>query len=288
MYKRQPKEDNTHLPPQFNGLLPDRNDPTVAPDAPHAVEHDTGAPVVTNETQRDSISEAGLPAGGAKVGGPDFEAAFAGMNLAPAAEAEDDDDEPETHVKNTNDFDFSFDTPAQKQQPLSATNTGQGNSSEFFSFDNNTHAATAQPVGSPSEGGPKPAAHEWDALFAPLDNAQPSTGEDSHEDKSKQPGWALDTDTGEDDQILQRLTGMGFDRNASLDALEKFDYNLDKVSIFLIQTHVLTDTNLRAGCGPLDFEALIMRSPFFHCTYLLHTLFLTPCLLFCNPSVPGP
>ncbi|CAG7924842.1 unnamed protein product [Penicillium olsonii] len=223
-----PKEDNTHLPPQFNGLLPDRNDPTVAPDAPHAVEHDTGAPVVTNETQRYSISEAGLPAGGAKVGGPDFEAAFAGMNLAPAAEAEDDDDEPESHVKNTNDFDFSFDTPAQKQQPLSATNTGQGNSSEFFSFDNNIHAATAQPVGSSSEGGPKPAAHEWDALFAPLDNAQPSTGEDSHEDKSKQPGWALDTDTGEDDQILQRLTGMGFDRNASLDALEKFDYNLDK------------------------------------------------------------
>ncbi|CAG8378853.1 unnamed protein product [Penicillium salamii] len=224
-----PKEDNTHLPPQFNGLLPERTDPTAAPDAPHSVEHVTGAPVITNETQRDSISEAGLPAGGAKVGGPDFEAAFAGMNLAPAAEADDDDDEPESHVvKNTNDFDFSFDSPAQKQQPLSATNTGQGSSSEFFSFDSNSQAGTAQPVGSSSEGGSKPAAHEWDALFAPLNNTQPSTGEESHEDKSKQPGWALNTDNGEDDLILQRLTGMGFDRNESLDALEKFDYNLDK------------------------------------------------------------
>ncbi|KAJ5336489.1 uncharacterized protein N7506_004511 [Penicillium brevicompactum] len=224
-----PKEDNTHLPPQFNGLLPERTDPTVAPDAPHSVEHTTGAPVVTGETQRDSISEATLPAGGAKVGGPDFEAAFAGMNLAPAAEADDDDDEPESHgVKNTNDFDFSFDAPSQKQQPLSATNTGQGSSSEFFSFDNNVHAAPAQPFGAPTEGGAKPAAHEWDALFAPLDNAQPTTGEDSLEDKSKQPGWALNTESGEDDQILQRLTGMGFSRNDSLDALEKFDYNLDK------------------------------------------------------------
>jgi epidermal growth factor receptor substrate 15 len=195
------------------------------------VEHATGAPVVTSETQRDSISEANLPTGGAKVGGPDFEAAFAGMDLAPAAEADDDDDEPESHgVKNTNDFDFSFDSPAQKQQPLSATNTGQGSSSEFFSFDNNVHAATAEPVGSPSEGGPKPAAHEWDALFAPLDNAKAATGEDSPEDKSKQPGWALNNDTGEDDLILQRLTGMGFTRDESLEALEKYDYNLDKVS----------------------------------------------------------
>jgi epidermal growth factor receptor substrate 15 len=29
--------------------------------------------------------------------------------------------------------------------------------------------------------------------------------------------------------ILQRLTGMGFTRDESLDALEKYDYNLDKV-----------------------------------------------------------
>jgi epidermal growth factor receptor substrate 15 len=34
----------------------------------------------------------------------------------------------------------------------------------------------------------------------------------------------------EDDQILQRLTGMGFPRDESLAALEKFDYNIDKVS----------------------------------------------------------
>ena len=102
--------------------------------------------------------------------------------------------------------------------------------SDFFSFDNNVHASTTQPAGSTAGGDSKPAAHEWDALFAPLDNAKASTGEEASEDKSKQPGWALNTDSGEDDLILQRLTGMGFTRDESLDALEKFDYNLDKVS----------------------------------------------------------
>ncbi|KAJ6179671.1 hypothetical protein N7519_010132 [Penicillium mononematosum] len=227
-----PKEDNVHLPPQFNGLLPDRADPTVAPDAPHSVEHTTGAPVVSNETQRDSISDAAIPSGGAKVGGPDFEAAFAGMNLAPAVEADDDeDDEPQSQeAKNTTDFDFSFDTPSQKQQAVSGADVDQSSSSQFFAFDNNVHASAAPPVGSPKEGESKPAAHEWDALFAPLDNTKPDIGEDSNGAKSKEPGWALNNDSGEDDLILQRLTGMGFTRDESLDALEKYDYNLDKAA----------------------------------------------------------
>jgi epidermal growth factor receptor substrate 15 len=270
-----PKEDNVHLPPQFDGLLPERTDPTVAPDAPHSVEHATGAPVVSNETQRDSISEAAIPAGGAKVGGPDFEAAFAGMNLAPATEADDDDDdEPELQeAKNTTDFDFSFDSPSQKQQVGSGADAGQSGSSQFFSFDDNVHAATAQPVGSPTDGGSKPAAHEWDALFAPLDNAKPATGEEVHEAQSKEPGWALKNDTG-DDLILQRLTGMGFTRDESLDALEKFDYNLDKVS-FPPRSVLYYDILTREpGCGPLDFKGLIMKHllPSFlnaHISYIL-------------------
>ncbi|CAI7567519.1 unnamed protein product [Penicillium glandicola] len=230
-----PNQDNVHLPPQYDGLLPERVDPTVAPDAPHSVEHTTGAPVVSNETQRDSISDAAIPPGGAKVGGPDFEAAFAGMNLAPATEADDDDeDEPQSYeAKNTTDFDFSFDSPSQKQQAVSGADVAQSSSSQFFAFDNNVHASSAPPVGSPNEGQSKPAAHEWDALFAPLDNSKPDTGEDSDGGKSKQPGWALNNDTGEDDLILQRLTGMGFTRDESLDALEKFDYNLDKAVDYL-------------------------------------------------------
>lgn len=44
-----------------------------------------------------------------------------------------------------------------------------------------------------------------------------------------QPGRALSTGTEHDDPILKRLTAMGWSRQESLDALEKFDYNIDKV-----------------------------------------------------------
>lgn len=42
---------------------------------------------------------------------------------------------------------------------------------------------------------------------------------------------ALSTGTEHDDPILKRLTGMGYPREDSLKALEKFDYNIDKVRV---------------------------------------------------------
>ncbi|KAJ5749566.1 hypothetical protein N7533_006594 [Penicillium manginii] len=221
-------DESSHVP-EYSGLLPERADPTLPPDAPHSVESGTGAPVISNEPQHDLPDAAAAPlTGGAKTGGPDFEAAFAGLNLAPAKEAEDDDDdeEPAGHdTRNASDFDFSFDSPAQKHGASSSTDAGQGGSSEFFSFDNNAQAA-----GSSNGGDAKAGNHDWDALFAPLENAKPATEEAANGSDPKSPGWALNNDSGEDDQILQRLTGMGFSREASLEALEKFDYNLDKAA----------------------------------------------------------
>lgn len=229
-YEQSTTEEPGHIPPQYNGLLPERSDPTVAPDAPHSVESSTGAPVIGSEPQRgDSIPAA---AGGDKTGGPDFEAAFAGLNLAPAKEADDDEDEDEGQdQKNTGDFDFSFDSPSQnKPGTSSSAGVGQAGSSDFFSFDNNVNTA-AQPATSPNGGDSKTAGHDWDALFAPLDNTKPATGEEpTNGSNPKEPGWALNTDSGEDEPFLQRLMGMGFPRDESLAALEKYDYNLDKVS----------------------------------------------------------
>jgi epidermal growth factor receptor substrate 15 len=42
-------------------------------------------------------------------------------------------------------------------------------------------------------------------------------------------GRALSEGTEHDDPILKTLTGMGYERNMALEALEKYDYNLDKV-----------------------------------------------------------
>ncbi|KAJ5308417.1 hypothetical protein N7476_009073 [Penicillium atrosanguineum] len=242
-YEAATSEETSHVPPEFSGLLPERSDPTAAPDAPHSVESGTGAPVINNVPQHDDASMAATATAAAAAAsngsksGPDFEAAFASFNLAPAAEAEDDDDDDDEPAgqaqKNAPDFDFSFDSPSQKNTASSSIDAGHAGSSEFFSFDN-PYATTAQTTASPNGADAKAGDHDWDTLFAPLDGAKPATGEDpTNGSDPKSPGWALATDTGEDDLILKRLTGMGFPRDDSLAALEKFDYNLDKAADYL-------------------------------------------------------
>jgi epidermal growth factor receptor substrate 15 len=115
-----------------------------------------------------------------------------------------------------------------------------------------------------------PVSHDWDALFAPLGSntatphalapvpvakddttsqapmgprpprdAEPADASPAPAGKAlhpaqrpqrPQPGRALSTGTEHDDPILKRLTAMGWSRDESLAALEKFDYNIDKVS----------------------------------------------------------
>lgn len=225
--------------PEFNGLVPRRSDPTLSPDAPHSVESSTGAPVVGGEPQYEANKAPPTAPAESKDGKPDFEAAFAGLDLAPAKEAEDDDDDDndeDIHENKNPDFDFSFGTPSQQKETPSNT---QG-SSDFFNFDNNVRTPSPGTAAQPStSSAAKAPEHDWDALFAPLDkptvpggwpngSSNAESAQPASNDK-KEPGWALSADTGDDDQILQRLTGMGFPREQSLDALEKFDYNIDKV-----------------------------------------------------------
>ncbi|KAL4952218.1 hypothetical protein BDW69DRAFT_168202 [Aspergillus filifer] len=229
------KQAPGNMPPEFNSLLPNRTNPTVAPDAPHSVDSTTGAPIVAGEAQKDGPATSPPTQAPAGKNAPDFEAAFSGMNLAPAKEADDSDSDdtdlgrPEGRHNNM-DFDFSFDSAASQQQ---RTATSGNTSSDFFSFDQNAHAPTSSSSANP---GGKNEDHDWEALFAPLDNVKPgeeaangapAPGPATTANDPKQPGWALQNDT-QDDPNLQRLTGMGFPRDASLSALEKFDYNIDK------------------------------------------------------------
>ena len=57
-----------------------------------------------------------------------------------------------------------------------------------------------------------------------------------HNTSAKSPSLArsLSMGTEHDDPILKRLTGMGYPREESLKALERFDYNIDKVCLFII------------------------------------------------------
>ncbi|CAF9934562.1 MAG: hypothetical protein HETSPECPRED_009268 [Heterodermia speciosa] len=115
---------------------------------------------------------------------------------------------------------------------------------------------------------PQSQAHDWDAIFAGLDTPQnngvepsPPANKQSFDDVPPKPAAsqqqqqiyapppgppptstglgapstkpslarAVSSGTDHDDPILKRLTGMGYPREESLRALEKFDYNIDKV-----------------------------------------------------------
>jgi len=128
-----------------------------------------------------------------------------------------------------------------------------------FSFEPEPPVADTNPTAS-AQSAPPPAntSHDWDAIFASLDTPAPDAEDDfgppppatpptaispkatpvlappPPTPRSPQPerpvlGRALTQGTEHDDPILKRLTAMGWNRQESLAALEKFDYNIDKV-----------------------------------------------------------
>ncbi len=85
-----------------------------------------------------------------------------------------------------------------------------------------------------------PDASEWDALFASLDEpaavslvspaTDTTTGKPAAETERPGLGRALTVEGVHDDPILKNLTSMGYSRADALSALEKYDYNLERVS----------------------------------------------------------
>lgn len=191
--------------------------------------------------------------------GDDFENEFA--DLADAREADDKggDDFGADHRDGFDEFNPIFDSPATtKSSTVASTGSTIQPEGSFHGFEYNVGEATQ---GSNSGQIPQQAgavsSHDWDAIFAGIDTPQaeaskpnlppreepgfPGGGTQAGPSASrivgerigsmKPPlGRALTAGTEHDDPILKRLTGMGYPRDQSLDALEKFDYNIDKVS----------------------------------------------------------
>jgi epidermal growth factor receptor substrate 15 len=134
-----------------------------------------------------------------------------------------------------------------------------GNAPSNLSGFGSTTATANTTAPAPSATPPANTSHDWDAIFAGLDTPAPAAADDSDPappaatlspsmtskataapaSASTSPpasqlerpalGRALTTGTEHDDPILKRLTAMGWSRDESLAALEKFDYNIDKV-----------------------------------------------------------
>lgn len=145
--------------------------------------------------------------------------------LEEAKEGSADDDFANISRSGFEDYNNVFDSPPPSH--TKGDNGGFGNESSFDFIPSN-------PAGAEAKGGAD--SHDWDAIFAGLDSDPTTAATEGKKEESKAAerpaavGRAL-TDKGEhDDPILKSLTGMGYTRSDSVAALEKYDYNLERVS----------------------------------------------------------
>ncbi|KAI0203052.1 hypothetical protein F4808DRAFT_449381 [Astrocystis sublimbata] len=171
--------------------------------------------------------------------------------LEDAKEGSADDEFANVSRSNMDDFNPVFDSSPPQSQPKAESTTSNAFGTESsYDFGNvsSTSAGTtgATPVANTSTaaGSAKnptpPNNDEWDALFTDLPPAKDSTAEKAAEDgrspvqnlSPERPGFtgrALTDEGKHDDPMVKNLTGMGYTRADAVSALEKYDYNLERV-----------------------------------------------------------
>lgn len=182
----------------------------------------SSAPATNTETKDASIDDifgaAAPAANSSKVTFDDDDDDFDGLEEAKEGSA--DDDFANISRSGLEDYNNVFDS----SPPGKSDTTAFGNESTF----DFVNSGASQSKGSDS--------HDWDAIFSGLDSTDNAVEEKSKpaeasESRPAGPGRAL-TDKGEhDDPILKNLTGMGYNRKDAVAALEKYDYNLERVSL---------------------------------------------------------
>jgi len=176
--------------------------------------------------------------------------------LEDAKEGSADDDFANISRSGLDDFNAVFDSsPPPSQAKSESVTTGPFGVESSFDFGSLSTASVASgsttAVGAPpgsSGGNSKPVtsadSHDWDAIFSGLDETptQSSPPLGSGNGDAKDPlaagaavrptpsGRALSEEGVHDDPILKNLTSMGYSRQDALNALEKYDYNLERVS----------------------------------------------------------
>lgn len=207
-----------------------------------------GSPSATPVAAASQPAPAPVPAKGAF---DDLDDDFEG--LEDAKEGSADDDFANISRSGLDDFNAVFDSsppPSQAKSESNATNAFGGESSfDFASLSGSAAGSTvaaSSSAPSQSKNTAAPDAHDWDAIFDGFDETpRPSSPPQGSASASapaaaaapaKEPvrpptiGRALTEEGEHDDPILKNLTSMGYSRKDALAALEKYDYNLERVS----------------------------------------------------------
>ncbi|KAL2261953.1 hypothetical protein VTK26DRAFT_2910 [Humicola hyalothermophila] len=203
--------------------------------------------------------------------------------LEDAKEGSADDDFANISRSGLDDFNSVFDNPPPSQPKSESSNAGAAFGTESsFDFGSLPATSAAGSTAGPASGNPaanqqqtqqqsqqqsksNPAeSHDWDALFAGLDDQTPTassqtlasslgtgnagnnnvdnnnnsnntatSGGDGDATRPGPPGRALTEDGEHDDPIVKNLTGMGYSRADAVAALEKYDYNLERAANYL-------------------------------------------------------
>ncbi|KAF2826289.1 hypothetical protein CC86DRAFT_292976 [Ophiobolus disseminans] len=212
----------------------------------------------TNDTNKGPSPSSNAPQLGRPAFTDDFDAGFDDLTEAKEDDKTDDDFMFSSQRNEFDEFNPVFDSPAaSKSNTMASQQTPTGKQRGDDSFGEFDH------FGPPQAPQPVSANQDWDAIFGKIE--PPQTDKISHSqqgsndfgkssvfdtlDKQEaaasssktsnlspqtagmpQLGRAISTGTEHDDPILKKLTGMGYARNDALSALEKFDYDINKVS----------------------------------------------------------
>lgn len=206
--------------------------PALKPLAPGA----SAAPFAFDQSPAKATQILSPPMVPAKVATKDdFDDAF--DDLSEAKEADDKgDDELNSARKDTFDeFNPTFDSPNPSKSAgyPSSTFTAPG---DFRDFESSIGVSGRAPsIRQHNEQKPIASTRGLDAMFANIGNPQNSGVQAEPKfTRISTPASSLPQGQGStdhDDPIVERLTGMGYPRESSVRALEKFDYNIDKVCL---------------------------------------------------------
>lgn len=175
--------------------------------------------------------------------------------LEDAKEGSADDDFQTISRSGLDDFNPVFDSSPPQSQTKSEPATapfGQESSYDFGSASTTSAAPAGAGAGTAGPDKSSADAHDWDSIFATLDSpngsaigtaaplnapasvatpvAAPAAAPVAEPESRPLPTRGLTEDGKDDDPILKNLTNMGYSRSDALLALEKYDYNLERVS----------------------------------------------------------
>ena len=207
--------------------------PGASKDAPHAYTHTSSPPQQQTQTAYPPVP-AMAPVH------DDFDDEFGDLSEAKEASEKGDDDFPSSRQNEFEDFNPVFDSPAVSRHTAQSSSTFP-HSDSFADF--GTSMTGASSSSRQQQGIQQTPSHDWDAIFSGLDTTPnngvhnglvsefPSPPREPSGKAGEKPAMKrmMTEDTTMDDPILKDLTGMGYPRGESLKALERFDYNLDKV-----------------------------------------------------------